>query len=398
MPRDRNRFQARAGLLSALLFALAATSALADDEPPQAEDGPLWVFVGTYTGDGNGSQGIYRIELDPKTGSLSEPKLAAKTPSPSFLAIDLEGNFLYAVGEMAEFQGKKTGSVCAFKLDARTGELTPINRQSSGGSGPCHVFVDASGRAALAANYGSGSVASLPIGDDGALGEPASIIQHHGKGTDPKRQEGPHAHSINLDRDNRFAIAADLGLDKLLIYRFDPEAATLTPNDPPSVAIEPGSGPRHFAFHPDGRHAYVINELSSTVTAFSYDPAQGRLETIQTISSRPEGADGVNYPAEVQVHPSGRFLYGSNRGDDTIAIFSIGPDGKLKAVGHEPTGGKNPRNFGIDPTGRFLLAANQDTNSIVVFRIDPETGQLEPTGSKVEVAKPVCVKFLKKRP
>ncbi len=392
MPHQRSNV--RAGLLTALFLSLAASTSTADDEPPQAGNDPLWVFVGTYTG--GESQGIYRLELDPKTGKLSGPTLAAETPSPSFLAIDPTGKSLYAVGELTEFQGKQTGSVAAFQLDAKTGELTPINRRSSGGAGPCHVFVDSKGRAVLVANYGGGSVASLPIGDDGSLGDPASVIQHHGSSANPRRQEGPHAHSINLDKQNRFAVAADLGLDKLLIYRFDPESARLTPNDPPSAAITPGSGPRHFAFHPDGRHAYVINELSSTVTAFSYDPESGRLETIQTISSRPEGATGVNYPAEVQVHPSGRFLYGSNRGDDTLAIFTIGHDGKLQSVGHQSTGGKNPRNFGIDPTGRFVLAANQDSNSIVVFRVDPQTGRLEPTGTEVKVPRPVCVKFLKK--
>lgn len=396
MPRDRNRFQSRAKLLSALLVGLAAsaTATLADEEQTTTEEGPFWVFIGTYTG--SGSQGIYRLEFDPKTGQLSEPKLAAETASPSFLAITPNGERLYAVGELAEFDGQKTGSVCAFTLDAKTGELTLINRESSGGTGPCHVSLSSDGRAVFVANYGGGSVASLPVLENGALGKPASVVQHEGSSIDPRRQKGPHAHSISLDPGNRFALAADLGLDQLLVYRFDPQKATIQPNDPPFASIEPGSGPRHFAFGKDGRHVYVINELSSTVTAFAYDPENGRLETIQTISSRPEGAEGVNYPAEIQVHPSGRFLYGSNRRDDTIAIFAIAEDGKLQAVGHQSTGGKNPRHFGIDPTGRFLLAANQDSDSILLFRINQETGQLEPTGQEVEVSKPVCVKFLKK--
>jgi 6-phosphogluconolactonase len=258
------------------------------------------------------------------------------------------------------------------------------------------VAVDRAGKNVLVANYGSGSVACLPIGGDGRLSPAASFQQHEGSGANPQRQQGPHAHSINLDAANRVAIAADLGLDKLFVYRFDAPQGTLTPNDPPFARVAPGSGPRHFAFHPDGAHAYVINEITLTITAFDYDPGRGVLSEIQTLSTLPEGVQGKNLStAEVQVHPSGRFLYGSNRGHNTIAIFAIDPaSGRLRAVGHQSTEGKTPRNFGIDPTGRYLLAANQDSGTMVVFRIDPQTGQLQPTGQSVAVPKPVCVKFV----
>jgi 6-phosphogluconolactonase len=244
------------------------------------------------------------------------------------------------------------------------------------------------------ANYGGGSVASLPIGDDGRLGPATAFVQHEGSVADPRRQGGPHAHSINLDAGGKFAVAADLGLDELLVYRFDPAKGTLTPNAPPFTKLAPRSGPRHFAFHPDGRHAYAINEISLTVVALDYDPAGGTLTEIQSLPTVPEGTRGGS-TADLHVHPSGRFLYGSNRGHDSIAIFAIDPDsGRLRPLGHQQTGGKTPRNFGIDPTGRFLLAANQNSGTVVVFKIDVESGRLEPTGQVVEVPKPVCIKFV----
>jgi 6-phosphogluconolactonase len=235
----------------------------------------------------------------------------------------------------------------------------------------------------------------LPIEPDGRLGKATAFVQHHGTGPNPQRQEGPHAHCINLDAANRFAVVADLGLDKVLVYRFDPVKGTLTPNDPPSVAVAPGAGPRHFAFHPNGRNAYVINEIASTVTAFRYDAQRGVLEPLQTISTLPKDFHGNNSTAEVQVHPSGKFLYGSNRGHNSIAIFAIDPmTGRLTPVGHQSSQIKTPRNFGIDPTGTYLLVANQDSDSIVVFRIDTQTGDLQPTGTKVEVPVPVCVEMM----
>ena len=247
----------------------------------------------------------------------------------------------------------------------------------------------------LVANYGSGSGGCLPIERDGRLRPASSTYQHRGQVADPRRQGGPHAHSINLDAANRYAVVADLGLDKVFVYAFDPAKGNLTPHQPPFAKVAPRSGPRHFAFHPDGRFGYVINEISRTVTAFAYDADDGILTEIQTISTVPADAFRGGSTAEVQVHPSGKFLYGSNRGHDSIAIFAIDPTtGKLTPVGHEPTQGKTPRNFAIDPTGAFLLAENQDSNTIVVFRIDPQNGTLKATGQTAKVSKPVCIKMI----
>ena len=382
----------RALLLACSLTCLLSSGLLSSGALAEDAD-VLRVYFGTYT---RGiSEGIYRSELNLTTGKLQPPKLAAKTASPSFVAIHPTRPLLYAVGEMSSFQGKKAGAVSAFSIDRTTGDLTLLNQQSSEGVGPCHVTIDPTGGNVLVANYGSGSIACLPIGKDGRLGEATSSFQHEGSSVNPQRQQGPHAHSMNLDAAGRFAFAADLGLDKILIYRFDPAQGKLTPNDPPSTKLPPGAGPRHFAFHPSGRHAYVINELHSTVTLFDYDAKRGTLRSRQTITTLPKGYDGPNSTAEVQVHPSGRFLYGSNRGHDSIACFSIDPStGRLTPIGHESSGGKTPRNFGIDPTGRYLLAANQNTDNVVVFRIDPRTGKLHPTGQSITVGMPVCVKMM----
>lgn len=380
---------------------LAGSAVMASDVPQDAPDPDpskaktYRVYVGTYTGDK--SKGIYLLELDPGSGALTSRKLAAEAVNPSFLAIHPSRRFLYAVGEINDFEGKKAGGVAAFAIDPEDGTLTRLNGHSSRGTGPCHLSVDRQGKNVLVANYGGGSVAVLPIGADGRLAEASAFLQHSGPVALPKRQGGPHAHSINLDAANRFAVAADLGLDKVLVYRFDPSKGSLTPNDPPAGEVKPGSGPRHFAFHPDGRHAYVCEEITCEATAFDYDPEHGTLKVIQTLSTLPEGVKVTpkDSTAEVQVHPSGKFLYVSNRGPNSIAIFAIDPKtGELRAVGHQPTGGKTPRNFGIDPTGNFLLAANQDSDTIVVFRIDPETGLLKPTGHSADVPKPVCVRFL----
>jgi 6-phosphogluconolactonase len=321
--------------------------------------------------------------------------LAAETVNPSFLAIHPNRRFLYAVGEVMEFQGQKSGAVSAFSIDPATGKLTFLNKMSSRGMGPCHVSVDKTGKCVLVANYGSGSVAALPLKPDGSLSEATAFVQHTGSSVNPERQKGPHAHSINLSPDNRFAIAADLGLDQLLVYRFDPEAGSLTPNDPPFAKVNPGAGPRHFAFHPNGQFGYVINEMQSTVTALAYDAANGAFQELQTISTLPEDFKEENSTAEVQVHPNGRFLYGSNRGHNSIAVFAIdAAKGTLTPVERVSTQGRTPRNFGIDPTGSWLLAANQSTDNVAVFRIDPDTGRLTPTGQVLDVPSPVCVKFL----
>jgi 6-phosphogluconolactonase len=351
------------------------------------------VYIGTYTGTGTTSRGIYAFRLELAKGTLTPVGLVGETESPSFLAIHPNRRFLYAVNE--SFAEEKSGGASAFAMDLQSGKLTFLNKQATGGSGACHLVVDRSGKNLLVANYGGGSVAVLPIQKDGRLRESSAFIQHQGSSVEPRRQKGPHAHSINLDSANRFAAVADLGLDKVLVYRFDPTKGSLTPNDPPSTSVKPGGGPRHFAFHPKGRHAYVINEMQSTVTAFAYDARKGTLKELQSLSTVPEKFEGKNSTAEVQVHPSGRFLYGSNRGHNSIAVFAINPEtGQLRFIEHQPTQGKTPRNFGIDPTGSYLLAANQESDNIVVFRIDPESGKLTPTGQVVEAPKPVCVKFV----
>ncbi len=351
----------------------------------------LPVYFGTYTSRGeNSSKGIYRSVLDLETGKLSEPVLAAEARNPSFLEIHPDGKFLYAVSESGG-----AGSVSAYAISSDTGDLKLLNQQSSGGAGPCHVSIDHAGRNVLVANYGSGSASVIPIKSDGRLGEPTSFVQHAGSSVNPGRQKGPHAHSINVSQDDRFAFVADLGIDKIMIYRLDIEKGTIVANSPGFVKVRPGAGPRHFAFGPKGKYAYVINELDCTVTAFAYEPASGILIERQTVTTLPNGFDGSNSCAEVRVHPSGKFVYGSNRGHDSIVVYRVDPaKGTLTFVEHERADIKTPRNFNIDPTGRFCLVANQGKDSVVVFRVNQKTGALEPTGQKVSIARPVCVRFL----
>lgn len=349
------------------------------------------VYFGTGGGD---AQGIYRSTLDLETGRLSAPTLAAESQSPGFLAIAPDGEFLYCVSRSVDAEGKPYGAVQAYAI-ADDGSLRRLNEQSSGGAGPCHLVVDQSGRCVLVANYSGGSVAALPIKPDGSLGKPATVIEHEGSSVNEQRQQAPHAHSINVSPDNAFAFAADLGTDDVFVYKLDPAAAKLTAHG--SAKVAPGSGPRHFAFHPDGKQAFVINELLSTITAFDYDAANGTLTAAQTIGTLPEDFSEPNTTAEVQVHPSGKFVYGSNRGHDSITVFARDAEtGRLKFVEHEPIRGKTPRNFGIDPTGRYLLAAGQNSNSVAVFRINQETGELDYAESEIEVPSPICVKFLAK--
>ncbi|HPA21123.1 MAG TPA: lactonase family protein [Verrucomicrobiae bacterium] len=355
---------------------------------------PTRVYFGTYTGGkDNPSEGIYTSLLDPATGAISQPQLAAKEQRPSFLALHPDGQHLYAVCSM-EGEGKKQiGGVSAFSIDRNTGQLNPINRQPSEGDGPCHVSVDKTGRCAMVANYGSGSVAALQIAADGSLRRARCVIQHEGSSVNPKRQTGPHAHSIFPDPSNRFACAPDLGIDKILIYRLDPEAALLEPNG--HAVLPPGSGPRHIAFHPSGRFAYSINELKSTITSFTWDASNGVLSPIRSVSTLPPDFSDPNTTAEIKVHPNGKFLYGSNRGHDSIAVFTIDQErGGLRFVEWENVRGKAPRNFNIDPSGAFLLAAGQDSDSVAVFRIDPTTGALDFAGHEIKVPRPVCVLFL----
>ena len=352
-----------------------------------AAEKPYFVYFGTYTR--GMSKGVEVARFDASTGKLSKPETAVETPNPSFVAIHPNRKFLYAAGEQTQ------GIVSAFKIDPASGKLTLLNTAPSRGDGPCHVNVDRTGKFLLMANYGSGSAAVYALKDDGSIGEPTGFQQHEGTGADSRRQSGPHAHSINLSADNRFAIVADLGQDKVFVYRFDASKGTILPNDPPAVNVMPGGGPRHFAFHPKKKYAYVINEMASKITAFSWDAARGTLTEVQSISTLPEDFKGSSSTAEVQVHPSGKFVYGSNRGHDSIAAFKVDQKtGKLTSIGNTSTQGKTPRNFGIDPSGKWMIAANQDTNNVVVFKIDTKTGKLTPTGQEYQVGAPVCVKFM----
>ena len=381
-----------ARLLAVLLFA-GISGCQANNHPAApsaAEPNPAayLVYIGTFTG--HGSKGIYLMRL--AGGTLSPPELVAKAESPSFLVLHPSHHFLYTVNEVDQ------GAVSAFSVDP-LGKLTKLNQQPSAGRGPTHVATDRSGKNVLVANYGSGSVALLPVDEDGKLQPPASIDQHLGKGSDPSRQEGPHAHCVNVDPENRYVLSADLGLDKVFVYKLDANAHTITPNDPPAVQVSPGAGPRHIAFHPSGKYVYVTNEMACTVNAFRWDGSAGQLHPFQEISTLPADFQGNKSTAEIMVHPSGNFLYVSNRGDaNSIARFRIDPsDGKLTMLGTTPTKGKTPRSFGIDPGGEFLLAANQDSDNVALFRIDASTGDLTDTGVNVKVPTPVCVTFLRVR-
>lgn len=376
---------------------VGATGSAADAGGPAPGPAPrwYWVYIGTYNSPK--SRGIYRARLDPATGHLSAPELAAEAQNPSFLVVHPQGPLLYAAERPVVYAVHETapGSVSAYAVDRHEGALRLLNRQSSRGAGPCHLSVDRTGRYVLVANYGSGSVAGLPIQTEGRLGEATAFIQHTGSSVNRQRQEGPHAHWIATEPGNRFALVCDLGLDKVLIYRFDADKGTLQPHEPAFASLKPGSGPRHLAFHPGGQLAYVINELSNSVTAFRWEAARGSLRQVQTVPTLPPGFTGRNTTAEIAVHPSGRFLYGSNRGHDSLVVFSIdGQEGTLTVVQHQAAGGRTPRHFAIDPTGRWLLVAHQDSDTVSVFRIDPDSGRLSPTGPSVEVGRPVCLEFV----
>ncbi len=351
-------------------------------------------YVGTYT-DKN-SKGIYQFDFDPATGKAGKPELAVEVANPSFLTLHPSGKFLYSVSEIhKQDEGRPAGAVNAFAIDPTTGKLTLLNQETSQGTGACFVSLDNKGQFAFVANYGSGDVAILPIGEDGHVKPTSAYIKHEGSSVNKSRQDKPHAHSIQIDPSSRFVLAADLGTDRIYVYQFNDRDGTLKPNDLPAGIANPGSGPRHFAFHPSGKFIYVINEMLLTVTAYAWNSATGEMKSIETVSTIPPDANVSNCStAEVLVHPSGKFLYGSNRGHNSISIFSIdSATGRLTAEGHVSTGGETPRNFRIDPTGKWLLAANQDSDTIHVFRIDEQTGKLTATGEVIEVPKPVCLKF-----
>jgi 6-phosphogluconolactonase len=381
-------------LIAAPSLFLSATASSQKRTPNK----PYLVYVGTYTSK-SASKGIYVYSFDPGTGKLTSLGVAAESEDPSFLALHPSGKYLYAVNEINHFRAQESGAASAFSIDRKTGKLTLLNQATTRGASPCHISLDKSGKFALVANYDGGSLTSFPVHDDGTLGEAADFVPHHGSSVNKERQEGPHAHWIGTSPDNHFALAADLGLDEVLIYRFNSTTGVLRPNDPPYVKLNPGSGPRHVAFHPNGKFAYVLTELENSVTVFSYKASNGTLSPLQTLSTLSilrKDYSGPKEAAEVAVHPSGKFLYASNRaGIDTISTFSIDPaKGTLHLKNEYPTMGKTPRNFAIDPTGKFLLAANQESNNIVVFRIDSMTGALTPTGDVAEAPAPVCITFL----
>lgn len=350
-------------------------------------------YVGTYTT--GESKGIYAYRYDAQSGKMMPLGLAAETENPSFVTLDPRGHFLYAVNEVQKYQGQASGGVSAFAVDSKTGKLTFLNEVPSRGADPCYISLDKTGKFVLVANYTGGNVAVFPIHPDGSLGEATGFVQHNGSGPNHDRQEGPHAHWVEVTHDNRYAIVADLGLDELLVYHFDAAKGLLTPNNPPFIKVAPGSGPRHFAFHPNGARAYAIDEMVGAVNTFSFDSKKGILHLLQTVPTLPTGFTGENTTAEIEVHPNGRFVYGSNRGHDSIVVYAVDPKtGTLRLVQDVPTQGKAPRNFQIDPTGTRLFVANQETGNIVPFRINSKTGELTAAGEALKVANPVCIKFV----
>jgi len=363
---------------------------------------PVW--FGTATRGAAGAEGIYVADFDPATGTLSSPRLAAAVSNPTFLALHPSRPLLVSVSDMPGDDGATTGALASFAIQDDGATLREIGRRPTGGGGACHVSIDPSGRTALAANYGGGSVVCLGLTADGSLrpaeeGLPGGFVQHvfdraGQAGIDPKRQEKPHAHSITPSADGRFAVACDLGLDRVIVYALDAAAATLTPHAAADLA--PAAGPRHFAFHPSGRHGYSVNELDLTVTAFGYDAAAGRLVPFQTLSTIPDDVvDRTGFStAEIVVHPGGRFLYASNRGHDSIAMYAVDPDtGRLEFLGVEPTRCQTPRNFVLHPSGRYLLAAGMASNTVTVFAVDGQTGRLTFTGQTIDVPAPMCIRF-----
>jgi 6-phosphogluconolactonase len=363
------------------------------------------VYVGTYSepilfGTGQVLQGrgrgIYCYRFDREAGKLLPLGVTEGVRNSSYLAFDPRRRFLFCVNEFKEYEGKASGAVSAFRIDQKSGRLTYLNTRASHGTDPCHLIVDATGRFVLIANFASGSVSVLPIGKDGRLGEACEFIQHKGSSIDPRRQTGPHAHAVEISKDNRFVFVPDLGMDATVIYAFDEKTGKLTPNPhQPIVKVKPGAGPRQLVFRPDGKFAYLINELNSTMTAYRYDARKGALKELQTLPTLPSDFVGHSTCAEVQITPDGRFLYGSNRGHDSLAIYRIDKTkGTMTLVGHESTRGRIPRNFEISPCGTFLAAANQDTNNVILFRLDPKSGRLQPTGDVVEAGTPICVRFM----
>lgn len=384
----------RAFVASLLLFTCLPASLLAAELDSGSKSDSYVVYVGTYTrGD---SKGIYRLEFSPEDGSLKTIGEPTEIENPSFLTLHPDGQYLYAVSEVSDYEGTKSGSITAYKIADESGQLERLNTESTRGASPCHLKVDQTGKTVVVANYSSGNVVSLPLRANGHLMPVQTLMQHVGRSVDERRQLGPHAHSVTLSSDNKFVYAADLGIDRILIYRLDPTAGTLAETVAQSVTLPPGAGPRHFALNPKMNYAYSLNELDSTVSTFSRDPETGGLELLETVSTLPEDFDGQSTTAEICVHPNAQFAYCSNRGHDSIAWFTIDPvTAALTRKGNVSTEGGTPRNFNIDPTGRYLLVANQTTDNVVVFEIDQESGEPRATGVSVKIPSPVCIKFWK---
>ncbi len=370
-------------LIPLLSLSIISHPSLAQDKRP-----PL-IFVSSFAGGEDG--GIQAYHLDSESGALKAAARTGGIANPFFLALSPDRKFLYGV-HAEQFGGDEPKQVAAYSIEDGEGTLKLLNRQSSHGIATCYLDVDGTGGALVVANYSSGNVASLPIGEDGSLGEAASVIQHEGSSVDPKRQKGPNAHSIVVSPDNRFAFAADLGIDKILCYRLDAEAGKISSNsDHPFTAMAPGSGPRHLTFHPDGQHLYAINEILNTVAVFAYDAETGALTEKQTIATLPADFEGTSHTADLKITPDGKFLYGTNRGHDSIAAYRIAGDGTLSLIEIEPSGGKGPQNLAITADGKWLLCANLPGNNVVVFAIDTDEGDISPTGKPVEVTKPACI-------
>jgi 6-phosphogluconolactonase len=382
----------RFGVLAIIASEIVA-SALAQAAPLGELAIKTRVYISTFTE--HGGDGIYLAELDPSTGDLGLIRLVADLRKASFLAIHPNHRYLYSTCEVDDYRNTKRGAVAAFRIDTATGYLTVLNNQSSSGEGPHHLSIDREGKYAFVANYHGGSVAVLPIHADGTLAVASSTVLHHGSSVNKGRQTGPHPHAIDVDPTNRYVFVPDLGLDKVLAYRFNSAAGTITANHPSNLATSPGAGPRHITFHSNGKWAYVINELDSTVIALRYDSQRGGLTQIDTVSTLPAGATQQdNLTGEIVVHPNGKFLYASNRGHDSIVVFAIDQtSGRLSALGHSLSGGRNPRNFDIDPSGKFLLSANLDSNSVTVLQIDPASGKLSRSAHEIKVLQPYCIQF-----
>ncbi len=374
-------------LLMGLALSLSAGSAAARSKSEEID----LVYVGTYKG--QGSQGIYAYRFDARSGHLTSLGLAAESDNPAFLAVDPSRRFLYASNEVNRFRDQPTGAVSAFAIDRATGKLSFLDEVSAQGPGSAHLRVDRTGKNVVVANYGGGSVTVLTVLDNGQLGEASDFARHTGSSVNRQRQQGPHAHSVAFSPDNRFVVVADLGIDQVIVYPFDAAKGKLGPSH--SVKVNPGAGPRHLTFSPDGRFLYLVSEMASTVTVFAYEPVGGNLTELQTISTLPKGFSGQSAAAEIQILPSGKSIYASNRGDDSLAVFKVDhPKGTLTLVQRVSTEGKTPRSFAIDPSGSWLLAANQRSNNIVTFRISPKTGRLTPTGQILQLSAPVCIEFV----